>query len=316
MKKGTKRILFLMGASVAAIYAYNKYIERTATQKKLLSMENGNIFSWKDEEIFYTKTGSGSPLLLIHDADPASSSEEWCKIIRRFEKHHTVYCLDLLGCGRSDKPNADYSNYFFNQMITAFVKDVICEKTIVVASNLSASFVFMANHLDGSLFEKMIFINPASIKSLQVLPDTISKAKKTLLELPFIGTFVYNILTNSRKIENDFQTKYYSRPQLASTRLKETYYEAAHTSGSNGRFLYSSLIGNYMSNPITHAIKKIETPTLIIGCKELPKYEFALNNYHKVNPRLSIIRLNSRSLYPQLEIPEKISGIIEDYLFE
>lgn len=314
MKKGTKRFLFVVGASIAAIYTYNKFIESTATKKNLLSKENGEFFTWKDEKIFYTKSGSGSPLLLIHDADSSASSEEWSKILHRFEKKHTVYCIDLLGCGRSSKPCIEYTNYMFVQLITAFVKEIIQDKVTVISTNMSASFVIMANHMDDSLFAKMIFINPVSLRQLNVTPDNLSKAKKTLIELPFIGTFVYNLLTSNAKIDETFRSKYYAKPQLISSRLEDIYYEAAHTNGSNGRYLYSSLLGNYVNNTITHAIKKLTTPTLIIGCKEIRNYTLALDDYHKVNPNLEIVKINNGSLYPQMEIPEKISSIIEDYL--
>lgn len=314
MKKSTKRILFVIGASVAAMYAYNKFIESTATKKNLLSTEDGDFFTWKDEKVFYTKSGSGKPLLLIHDADASASSEEWCKIIHRLEKKHTVYCIDLLGCGRSDKPCIEYTNYYYVQMITAFIKEIIKEKTSVISTNISASFVIMANHMDDTLFEKMILINPVSLKQLNVIPDKLSKMKKRIIEVPFIGTFVYNVLTSNKKIDLTFRTKYHGKPQLISSRIEDTYYEAAHTNGSNGRFLYSSLLGNYVNNTITHAVKKISIPTLIIGCKEIRKYEHALDDYHKVNSNLEILRINNGSLYPHMEIPEKINSIIENYL--
>ena len=37
MKKSTKCILFTLGVSIAGIYTYNKFIEKTASQKNLLS---------------------------------------------------------------------------------------------------------------------------------------------------------------------------------------------------------------------------------------------------------------------------------------
>ena len=314
MKKGTKRIFFLVGASVAAIYAYNKFVEVTATQKKLLSTDKGDFFDWNGETIYFTKSGSGSPILLIHDADAAGSSEEWTKLLHRLERKHTVYTLDLLGCGRSSKPAIEYTNYLYVQLITAFVKDIIQEKVAVVSTNISASFVIMANHLDNNLFEKLILINPISLDQLNVIPDKLSKMKKRIIELPFIGTFVYNLMTSNIKIDETFRSKYHGKPQLISSRMEDTYYESAHTGGSNGRFLYSSLIGNYVNNTATHAVKKITTPTLIIGCKELKKYEHALDDYHMVNPTIEIMRINNGSLYPHMEIPEKVTSIIEDYL--
>lgn len=314
MKKSTKRILFAVGVSAATIYSYNKFVESTATKKKLLSKDNGELYSWKNGNIFYTKTGTGSPLLLVHDAEASSSSAEWFKIIHRLEKHHTVYCIDLLGCGRSDKPAIEYTNYLYVQMITSFVKDVIGEKTTVVATNMSVSFVVMANYMDDTLFDKLIFINPASLKQLDIVPDKLSKFKKRIVELPFVGTFIYNLMTNPPKIDEAFRTKYYERPQLISATIEEVYYEAAHINGSNGRYLYSSILGNYLNNNITHAIKSLSTPTLIIGSKEMKKYALALDDYHKVNPNLEIMRITNGNLYPHMEVPEKIISIIEDYL--
>lgn len=314
MKKGTKRVLFLVGTTVAAIYTYNKFIEATATQKKLLSTDKGDFFDWNGETIYYTKSGSGSPILLIHDADAAASSEEWTKLLHRLEKNHTVYTIDLLGCGRSSKPAIEYTNYLYVQLITAFVNNIIQEKVAVISTNISASFVIMANHLDNTLFEKLILINPISLDELNVIPDKLSKLKKRIIELPFIGTFVYNLMTSNIKIDETFRTKYHGKPQLISSRMEDVYYESAHTGGSNGRFLYSSLIGNYVNNTATHAVKKLVTPTLIIGCKELKKYEHALDDYHMLNSNIEIVRINNGSLYPHIEIPEKISSIIENYI--
>lgn len=314
MKKITKCILLTLGISIAGIYTYNKFIEKTASQKNLLSDKDGEYYDWKYGNVFYTKSGNGSPVLLIHDTDSSASSIEWNKVYSRLAKNHTVYVIDLLGCGRSDKPALEYTNYLYVQMIQSFIKDVIQEQTTVVASNISASFVIMANHMDADLFKKIVLINPASLKQLDMIPDQKSKIKKTIVQLPFVGTFVYNIMNNMQHIDASFRTRYVSKPQLISSSIEDIYYEAAHKNGSNGRFLYSSLLGNYVNNSITHAIKDITTPTLIIGSVEMNRYELTLEDYHKVNSNLNITRINNGSLYPHMEIPEKITSLIEDYM--
>lgn len=314
MKKSTKCMLFVTGAAIATIYAYNKFISSTATRKQLLSKEKGDFFSWNNGNIFYTKKGSGSPVLLIHDADPTASSVEWSKIAHKLEKNHTVYTIDLLGCGRSDKPGLDYTNYLYVQLINTFMKEVIGEETVVIASNLSTSFVIMANHMDSSLFKKIILINPVSLNELTLIPDRTSRIKKSLIQLPFIGTFIYNLVTNPRKIDESFRNNYFAKPQLISPTLEDTYFEAAHTNGSNGRFLYSSLLGNYLNNNISHALKKMSTPTLIIGSNNIKGTTHKLDDYHKLNPNLNIVRIMNGNLYPHLEIPEKTSQLINDFL--
>lgn len=313
MKKSTKIFLLAIGTTVTGIHIYNKFIEQTATKHNLLKDTNGNYYAWKHGNIYYTKSGNGSPLLLVHDINSAASSEEWKKIIHRFEKNHTVYSLDLLGCGRSDKPAMEYTNYLYVQLLTDFVKDIIQDKTKVIATNVAASSVILANHIDTELFKNIILINPISLKCLEIIPDKKSKLKKRLIELPFIGTFIYNLMNNSHKIDESFRTKYFEKPQLISSTMEDIYYESAHLNGSNGRFLYSSMIGNYLNNGVKHAVKNLTTPTLIIGSRELSNYTLTLDDYHKVNQNIEIVKLTNGNLYPHMEVPEKVYSVIENH---
>lgn len=314
MKKRTKLFLLTVGTTLTGIYVYNRFIEETATKNNLLKDTSGEYYPWKHGNIYYTKSGSGSPLLLIHDINSTASSEEWRKLIHRLEKTHTVYTLDLLGCGRSDKPAMEYTNYLYVQLLTDFIKNVIQEKTKVIATNMSASCVLLANNIDNELFDKIVFINPVSLKQLDVIPDDKSKSLKRIIELPFIGTFIYNIMNNSKKIDKAFRTEYYEKPQLISSTIEDIYYESAHLNGSNGRFLYSSMIGNYLNNGAVHAVKNLTTPTLIIGSRELNRYALDLDDYHKLNQTIEITKITNGNLYPHLEVPEKIYSIIESYI--
>lgn len=314
MKKSTKYILFTVGLSTAAIYSYNKYIETTATKKNLLTKEYGEYYTWKYGKLFYTKIGTGSPLLLIHDIDASSSSAEWNKIVHHLSQTHTVYSLDLLGCGKSDKPAIEYTNYLYVQMITSFIKDIIKDNTSVVSTNLSTSFIIMANHMDKTLFDKLIFINPVSLEQLKIVPDLLSKFKMRLIEVPFIGTFIYNLMTNYSCIDNNFRTHYYEKPQFITNKIEDIYYEAAHTNGNNGRYLHSSKLGNYLNNNITHAVKSITVPSLIIESKNIENYSFILDSYHNLNSNIKIKKLVNGSLYPHMEYPEDIISIIENFL--
>lgn len=311
MKKSTKCFLFLTTATVAGMYAYNKFVASSATRKNILSTKGGDYFEWKEGQIFYTKQGEGSPILLIHDTDPTSSAYEWNRVVKRLEKKHTVYTIDLLGCGRSDKPEITYTNYLYVQMISAFVKEVIQEKTDVVASNLSASFIIMANNIDSELFDKIIFINPVSVKKLQVVPDDISKIKQTVLNLPLVGTFLYNMILNPVHIDRDFRNKYFTKLQSINAKTEDAYYEAAHLGDNKGKYLFSSLLGNYVNISIAHAIKKIDKPVYLIGSRGIKNNIQILEEYRKLNNKIEIYMTSNSNLYPQLEAPENIATLID-----
>ena len=153
MGKRFRHFVFLTTASVAGLHAINKVINYTASLKNLTSSYSGNYYKWRYGNIFFTKHGNGQPLLLIHDLDPSSSSYEWTRMIKKLEKNHTVYTVDLPGCGHSDKPEMIYSNYLFVQFLHDFVKDVIKETPSVAATGSSGSFTIMCNKMYAGLFD-------------------------------------------------------------------------------------------------------------------------------------------------------------------
>ena len=95
-----KTLLFIstaIGTTTLAFHVINKFIFNTSDEPS--EEDSSNYYNWKFGNIYYQKTGSGSPLLLIHDLNHYSSSMEWDKVIDTLSREHTVYTIDLLGCG-------------------------------------------------------------------------------------------------------------------------------------------------------------------------------------------------------------------------
>ena len=111
--------------------------------KNALKVDNGHYYKWKEGNIFYTKTGTGEPILLIHDTDSGASGEEWAKVAKKLAKNNTVYTIDLLGCGRWTSLPSNIQDYMYVQIITAFVNDVIGKP---VNSSCNQSFNSSCNH--------------------------------------------------------------------------------------------------------------------------------------------------------------------------
>lgn len=314
MKKNTRRFLLLTTAAVGSIYAFNRFIAETSASKKLLTDGNGSYYNWKFGKVFYTKKGNGTPLLLIHDTDVSSSSFEWYKLIKKLEKNHTVYTIDLIGCGRSDKPALTYTNYLYVQLIVSFVHDVIGTSTDVIASQYSSTFTLMANQLDTELFDHIILINPPSIKNVQGTITTANKIMKDIMELPLIGTFVYNLTHKRSDIDTAFRQRYYKKPQLILGKLEDIYYEAAHSNDGNGKYLYASQISNYMNVHMDHVIRKLEKPVHMVASQDLKSNISTMDSYRHLNSSIEIHYLSGCKLLPQLEIPEKLLSAVNAIL--
>lgn len=311
MKKNIKHFFLLTGLATGCIYGMNKFIDTTSGIKKLLNANSGHFFEWRYGNIFYTKYGEGSPILLIHELHPASSCIEWSRIIKKLEQNHTVYAIDLLGCGRSDKPNLTYTNYMYVQLITDFVKKVIAQKTDVIATGDSCSFTLMAANMDESIFDKLFFISPSSLESLLANPNNKNNFVKKILELPIIGTFFYNFQMTEDKITDLFEKQYYRKKSYISANLKDYYYEAAHLKHSNGRFLFGSILGNYTNINIIPALKKIENPIYLIGSRDTEKSIKIIDSYVKYDENIETAYISNCNKLPQLEDPDKLYDILK-----
>ena len=187
-------------AATAALYATNTAIDYHAKEKNLCSTAKGDFYDFKYGRIYYTRQGQGAPLLLLHNLDTISSGYEWSKILKKLEKDHTVYTLDLLGCGRSDKPSLTYTNFLYVQLLTSFIQDVIGEKTNVITSADASSIAIMANQMNPDLFDQIILINPSDIHQMKMETNRLQMAIKNILFAPLVGTALYNFYVSEDSV--------------------------------------------------------------------------------------------------------------------
>lgn len=308
----TLGILFTIATGI--IYLINRLIFASATLKDLLKSSANNYYNWRFGKIYYKKKGSGSPILLIHDLTVYSSAYEWKNVIDNLAKSHTVYAVDLLGCGRSEKPRITYTNYLYVQLISDFIKNVIHEKTDILASGYSGSFSILACHNESSLFGKIFLVNPPELTTLNKIPGKKSKLYKFLLELPVFGTLVYNMITCQSNVQLLFTENYLYNPFDVTAEMIDTYYEAAHKGFSNSKFLLSSIIGCYTNNSINHALRETNQSIILITGEEEENGKNVQNAYTSINPSIETCYIEKTKHLPHLEAANRFIEFMNIYL--
>lgn len=303
MKK-SKSLFKISLVSIAALHGINSIIDSLSAANNN-SKSSGKYYHWKHGDIYYKKTGHGSPLLLIHDLTVFSSNYEWSKLINILSETHTVYALDLIGCGKSEKPEITYTNYFYVQMVSDFVKDIIGDKTDVIVTGLSSSFVLMANSMNQNIFGDIVIVNPKSISSLKKGPDEKSKVLIKLFSLPVIGKTAYYIVTSRENTEYYLTEKCFNNPFRVNQDIINSCYNAAHTDKGKGKMLLASIDGGYLNIDITNALKRAENNiTLIFGENNQKKEDIAAS-YAKINSSVKCEFISNAGHLPQLESPEQ-----------
>ena len=295
----------LAGATGVGIHLLNKAIHVSATIEHMLNPVSETYYNWKFGKIYYEKVGSGKPILLIHDLNTFSSSYEWEIIAEYLSKKRTVYTLDLLGCGRSEKPNLTYTNYFYVQMIHDFIKNIIKSKCDVAVTGQSCSFVLGACQNDKDIIDNVVMINPTDIDTMLKIPGKRSKTVTKLILLPLIGTLLYNILVRKENIEKIFKESYfYDKGKIKHDQI-QTYYETAHFGNASSKYLFASLSGKYLTANMYLYLKGLSNSIFIItGDEEKEKY--IAENYKKILPSIEIFSIPNTKQLPQLEAPKKL----------
>lgn len=303
-------LLVLSASAVTATAVINKCIKLSAASKNLLSDAKSLCFKWRFGNIHYTKIGSGKPLLLIHDLTAWSSGHEWMELTESLKEHYTLYTIDLLGCGRSEKPDLTYTNYLYVQMISDFIKSEIGHRTNVLVSGSSSSLVIMACNNSPELFDQVILINPESLLSCSQIPNKHGKLYKFILDLPVIGTFLYHIASSKQEIKEEFTNNYYFNPYSVKSLLIDTYYESAHL-GESPKSLYASIRCNYTKCNIVNALKKIDNSIYIVGGDSLENINEIILEYQRCNPAIESTLIKNSKHLPQLEKPAELFNMIQ-----
>lgn len=303
-------LLVLSAGAACTTAAINKFIKMSAISKHLLDKPKSYCFSWRLGKIHYTKAGSGKPLLLVHDLNAISSGVEWEQITKELQKKYTVYTIDLLGCGRSEKPIMTYTNYLYVQLLSDFIKSEIGHRTDVIATGGSSALAIMACNSNPDLFDRMMFINPDSMLACSQIPGKSAKTYKFILDLPIIGTLLYHIATSKQALTEEFVSDYFYNPYSFSRVLIDAYYESAHL-GESPKSIYASVRCNYTKCNIVNALKKIDNSIYLVGGSEVEDIKEILDEYKEYNSSIETTIIPQTKALPQLERPEEVLKAID-----
>lgn len=312
MKAKNKIITATLLAASAAIGTalINKYIKIRATSRNLLEQPEPHCFKWRLGNIYYTKMGTGKPLLLVHDLDYASSGSEWENLISILKTDYTIYCLDLLGCGRSEKPNLTYTNFLYVQLLNDFIKSEIGRRTNVIATGGSCSLVTMTCSYNEDLFDQIMFINPESFLSCIQVPGKSAKFYKFILDMPILGTLLYHIASSKQVIQKTFLEQNFYNPYDVKPFYIDKYYEAAHL-GESPKAIYSSVQCNYTKCSISRSLEKINNSIYILGGGAETNIDMTIKEYTICNPSIESSVISGTRHLPHMEKPKEAAGIVK-----
>lgn len=300
-KKNLGILTCFIGTAVGTMHIINRVFTYIATADNRLAGNSFEYYNWRFGRIAYKKKGAGSPVLLVHNFDVCSSMNEWKNIESELAKTNTVYSLDLLGCGCSDRPILTYTNFLYVQLINDFIKNIIGKKTDVIVSGNSASFVLMACANDETIINRIVMVNPQNLASLAKAPTKRSTLVKYLLYTPIIGTFIYNMKVNKRTIYQKFYSDCYYDVNRINEKDILTCFESSHKDKTRSRYLYACQQSRYTNANILFCLGRLNNSIFVISGNGNPENALVAEQYQNYLPSIEIVGINNTKELPHVE---------------
>lgn len=300
-KKNLGILTCFIGTAVGTMHIINRVFTYIATADNRLDGNSFEYYNWRFGRIAYKKKGAGSPVLLVHNFDVCSSMNEWKNIESELAKTNTVYSLDLLGCGCSDRPILTYTNFLYVQLINDFIKNIIGKKTDVIVSGNSASFVLMACANDETIINRIVMVNPQNLASLAKAPTKRSTLVKYLLYTPIIGTFIYNMKVNKRTIYQKFYSDCYYDVNRINEKDTLTCFESSHKDKTRSRYLYACQQSRYTNANILFCLGRLNNSIFVISGNGNPENALVAEQYQNYLPSIEIVGINNTKELPHVE---------------
>ncbi|MCK5210978.1 MAG: alpha/beta fold hydrolase [Cyclobacteriaceae bacterium] len=201
----------------------------------------------------------GTNLILVHGL--GGYAENWMFNIEALAKHFHVYVLDLIGFGKSDKPNPSNSYDDFAMFINEFMKKMKIEKASMIGNSLGGGIILHYALQFPKKLNKLILVCSSCLgKEISILFRIAS--------IPIIG----EILTRpSRRGMYKFYKEIVYDKSLVTDEFIELGYQMSSLPGAQRSYLKTTRANvNFFgskSKIIDHIrinLHKITAPTLII----------------------------------------------------
>ncbi|MGB7414902.1 MAG: alpha/beta fold hydrolase [Thermosynechococcaceae cyanobacterium] len=133
-------------------------------------------WNWQDRQIHYVQKGTQGPcLLLVHGF--GASTDHWRKNIEVLSQNYRVWAIDLLGFGRSQKPNILYTVELWRDQFRAFCEEVI-QEPVFIAGNSLGGYASLCFAVDCPQWVRgIILLNCAGRFTVPEVPQTAWKKR-------------------------------------------------------------------------------------------------------------------------------------------
>lgn len=230
----------------------------------------GTFWQWQGHDIYYVSAGTSHhdrpPLLLIHGF--GASTDHWRKNIHELQTDFDVWAIDLLGFGRSAKPDQQYSGQLWRDQLHSFIQEVIGRPTVIAGNSLGgyASLCVAADHPESVAGVVLLnsagpFQDGAPVAKPNPFQAAIRQTIQTFMLQPFPSWLLFQYVRQRGNIRKTLRQVYVDQTAVTD-QLIEDIRRPANDPGAAR--VFASVFQSPKGDSVDVLLSRMSAPLLIL----------------------------------------------------
>ncbi|WP_287129915.1 alpha/beta fold hydrolase [Candidatus Cyanaurora vandensis] len=221
-------------------------------------------WQWRGYRVRYRQAGTqGTPILLVHGF--GASADHWRYNIPALAEQHRVWAIDLLGFGRSEKPDLAYDGDLWRDQLRDFCQEMIQEPAVVAGNSLGgyAALCLAADHPE--LVRGLVLLNGAGPFEKSVSPyglqGWVSGLVNGLLQQRWASDLLFEYSRSRSRIRRTL-LQVYKDPRNVNDELVEDIYQPSCDPGAPR--VFARVFSTPQGRTLTELLAVLQVPLLLL----------------------------------------------------
>ena len=292
-------------------------------QTASLTSEPGTYWRWRDQPIYYVHAGQSHPerppLLLVHGF--GASTDHWRKNVAELKDRFEVYAIDLLGFGRSAKPEQTYSGNLWRDQLHDFITEVVGRPAVLAGNSLGgyACLCVAVQRLESAA--GLVLLNSAGPFSDTTsappepkgpLAEAWSNLVRSVLLQPWASFVLFQWIRQRWVIRRTLEQVYLDHSAITE-QLIDDIYRPSCDAGALG--VFASVFSSPQGEKVDVLLRQLRCPLLMLWGEGDPwiRARERSAKFREVVPELTEHFLNAGHC-PHDEVPEQVNQLLTEWV--
>ncbi|MGF1538251.1 MAG: alpha/beta fold hydrolase [Elainellaceae cyanobacterium] len=298
-----------------------------------LTSEPGATWNWRGQSIYYVRAGAAPnpqgdsqnnlksdrpPLLLVHGF--GASTDHWRKNIAQLKDTFEVFAIDLLGFGRSAKPDQIYSGEVWRDQLHDFITEVIGRPAVLAGNSLGGYACLCVAAQRPESAAGLVLLNSAGPFSdaAPVTKSPMAEAWSTLvrsvLRQPWASFLLFQYVRQRSMIRRTLQQVYLDQSAVTEQLIEDIYRPSCD---AGAPLVFASVFSSPQGEKVDVLLRQMHCPLLMLWGEGDPWIRARERSvkFREVRPELTEHFLNAGHC-PHDEVPEQVNRLLTAWVLE